>query len=133
MGASVRLYAAEEALCNFGQAGQRAYCRRTKLGISVGSISFLLAALASFMSYRNAFPLMYDAITSTLLLIMWCFAVGYITFGQGSGSQIGNLYFGTWISFLLTVLIFGQNFRDYSASRTTTQEANDDVQEEDNI
>ena len=44
---------------------------------------------------------------------MWCFGVGYTTFGESPGSQIGNLYFSSWISFLLSVFLFGHNFREF--------------------
>jgi hypothetical protein len=41
-----------------------------------------------------------------LMLVVWCFGVGYITFGDTSpGTNIGNLYFSTWASFCISVML----------------------------
>ena len=54
--------------------------------------------------------------STTCLLIVWCFGVGFITFGNTPGSTISNLYFATWASFLLVVFLFAQNFRESIAA-----------------
>jgi hypothetical protein len=49
--------------------------------------------------------------------------IGYVTFGKNSpGSEIGNLYFATWISFIFIVFIFANNFRDLVDSLTQHQD-----------
>ena len=65
---------------------------------------------------------------TTFLFIMWCVGTFLITFGQSPGALIGNLYFSTWISFLLIMMIFAQAFQDFTAqyntSDTTTSDEN---------
>ena len=58
-----------------------------------------------------------DFVINTVFLILWCFGVSYITFGASPGSTIGNLYFSTWITFLLSVFSFAVSFREFVASR----------------
>ena len=52
------------------------------------------------------------------------FFPGFITFSDGPGGQIGNLYFATWISFLMSVFLFAGNFRDYVSGMAATTEEN---------
>lgn len=129
MGASIRLYKDNE-ICSFDAVKQISYCRRSKLGISIGTVSFLLTTAVSVALHKNLSKLSYETIGTTLLLILWCFGVGFITFGDGPGSRIGNLYFGTWFSFLLTVFLFAENFRDFASGQsqaTTSEDDQDDL------
>jgi hypothetical protein len=66
---------------------------------------------------KQVLPKHADLIASGVFLIMWCFGVGFITFGGGPGSTIGNLYFSTWISFILSIVMFSGNFSEYLSSR----------------
>jgi len=93
------------------------YCRRTKFGISVGVLSFVFSiALACILSKATSVTF-FELVSTTVMLTFWCFGVGFITFGQAPGSRIGNLYFSTWISFILIVAIFAAVFRDFLSSR----------------
>lgn len=47
------------------------------------------------------------------MVIIWSFGLGFITFGSGPGQNIGNLYFATWGSFILSVLLAGESIREY--------------------
>jgi hypothetical protein len=50
---------------------------------------------------------------SVFLLILWAFGVSYITFGdKAPGEYIGNLFFGTWISFVLVLQATAANLRN---------------------
>jgi hypothetical protein len=113
MGAAVRTFQASE--CK--ELGDNAFCRRTKLAVSIGVIGFFLSILMTFLATRNMLGLSVETSVTCLQLIFWVFAVSYITFGTSPGSTIGNLYFSTWISFILTVVLFANNFREYVAGR----------------
>ena len=46
-----------------------------------------------------------QGLVGILLLASWACGVSYITFGDGPGNELGNLYFATWISFILAMSI----------------------------
>lgn len=77
MGSSIRLYTDNE-VCDFSDVNQISYCRRSKLGIAIGTISFILTAAVSYAMHIKLQQLtnLYETIGTTLLLILWCFGVG---------------------------------------------------------
>lgn len=101
-------------------------CKRTKFGISMGVISFVWAFGLGFMMHKVSKFL--ELASSTMLLTLWCFGVGFITFGESPGARIGNLYFSTWISFIIIVFLFAQVFRDFMSARS--QGAEEEPKEE---
>lgn len=120
MGTAVRTLKASE--CGNTDVDEDLYpaqlCRRTKFAIALGAIGFVFAAAMCYITQKGVLGLMPETILTTLQLVVWCFGVGYITFGESPGNTIGNLYFSTWISFILAVALFGQCFREYVAGRT---------------
>jgi hypothetical protein len=112
MGSAVRTFQASEC-----KDVQDPFCKRTKLAVSIGVIGFFLSILMTFLATRNMLGLSVETSVTCLQLIFWVFAVSYITFGTSPGSTIGNLYFSTWISFILTVVLFANNFREFVAGR----------------
>lgn len=115
--ASVRIHRNDEANCGGaegeGLAGTE-FCKRTNLGIALGVVTFVFSLLVSFGSAVPGLNLILtlgglpELVVSAILLVMWCFGVGFITFGGdlSPGTHIGNLYFATWISFGLAVRLF---------------------------
>lgn len=116
-----------------------AYCRRSRFAIAMGMIGLTMAATMTayltkqHMSSTTVRPLTVAAETgvTTLQLVLWCFGVGYITFGKSPGSTIGNLYFSTWISFILAVFLFATSFRELVATRAAAAAAAQQQQQED--
>lgn len=84
-------------------------CKRTKLGIALGVLTFISSLGFSFGAGLVPFAGLVELGLSAVLLIMWVFGVGFITFGGNlsPGTHIGNLYFSTWISFGLVVSLLG--------------------------
>ena len=115
LGSAVRTYttSCDEEL---NESAEVVYCRRSTFAISMGVIGFFFA-LAMTCLTRKGLTLKAEALLTTLQLALWAFGVGFITFGTGPGSTIGNLFFSTWISFILTVFLFGQCFREFVARR----------------
>lgn len=108
------------------------YCKRTKFAISVGVLSFFGSIYLACTLAKAISVTFIELVSTTVMLVFWCFGVGFITFGAAPGSRIGNLYFSTWISFIVIVMIFGQTFRDYlsgqsAAAQQQTSDANGDV------
>jgi hypothetical protein len=115
MVASVRVY--EAAQCG-GLLKGEPYCKRTNLGIALGCISFVSGVGIACGMAKQLVQSFVELLVSALLLTMWCFGVGFITFGNSPGAKIGNLYFSTWISFIVIVVIFAAVFRDFMAARS---------------
>jgi hypothetical protein len=109
--ASVRIFKDEDFDCGGTEANAEdgleytEFCKRTRLGISLGVITFVLSLVLSFGAAKIPLLGMVELAVSSVLLVMWCFGVGFITFGGdlSPGTHIGNLYFATWISFGLVV------------------------------
>jgi hypothetical protein len=79
-----------------------AHCKRTKFAIALGCISSFFSVVWVVMGHKAA--AMIDTGFSVIMLIMWAFGVSYITFGNSApGAFLGNLYFGTWASFILVL------------------------------
>merc|ERR1711862_512856 len=46
-----------------------------------------------------------EVVFSFMITVSWAFAVSYITGVHGPGTNIGNLYYFTWISFFSALII----------------------------
>jgi hypothetical protein len=88
------------------------FCNRTVFAISIGVVSGCIAFIWIFCGAK--LPAIADVIMGWLMLIAWVFAVGYITFGDDDDSpakNIGNLYFATWTSFIISCLLASSSLR----------------------
>lgn len=127
MGSSCRVFTQD---CGDGDTASQAatfpesYCTRTKFAVAVGVIGVCLslAVIASKLSFLSAsasssssFRL--ETCVSSFLTVLNVFGVGYITSNSGPGRAIGNLYYFSWISFLLAVVISAEC---WNASQNST-------------
>jgi hypothetical protein len=105
------------------------YCRRAKFAISLGAIGFITATIMTYLvQQKKQLTTISDICINTTFILFWCFGVSYITFGASPGSTIGNLYFSTWISFVIAVFSFAVSFREFVTARQQTYDTNDDEQ-----
>merc|ERR1711982_104896 len=98
------------------------FCKRTLFGLSIGSIScfigliimlgILLGTKGSSKKKNNNVVnhnvnaiLQIEVVFSFMITVSWAFAVSYITGVHGPGTNIGNLYYFTWISFFSALII----------------------------
>jgi len=77
------------------------FCDRTIFGLVLGVISFLVGISIAWVQIR----LVLAQIISMAFLVAWCFGVAYLTFDQGPGTDVGTIYFASWLSLLFTVFI----------------------------
>ena len=111
MGASANIFDKD---CSNGVQSD-AYCARTKYGISLGAIGTMLALGIVAMKMLTAIaPFVVEGLLSIILCIMNGFGVAFITSAQGPGSPIGNLYYFTWLSFLVTIVLVAKCYEDYA-------------------
>lgn len=108
LASSVKIYNA--SICD--DFPDSSFCRRTKFAISIGVIGMVMALVGSIMSALGVMSPLIEVITSVTLFGLYCFGVGYITFGDGPGTAIGNLYFSTWAGFILSGAIFAASLKD---------------------
>jgi hypothetical protein len=111
MGASSQIFRAFE--CFLEDMQGVAMCQRTKYAMSAGVLGFWSAAFFTYAAHAGLTGPTSEVYGSALLLSIWCFGLGLITFGDGPGHSIGNLYFATWISFTLSVFLFAECFQNY--------------------
>lgn len=97
------------------------YCRRTTLGISVGAIGTAIALLVVGMKMLTAIaPVVVEGLLSLVLCILNGFGVGYLTSPEGPGSEIGNLYYFSWLSWLCSFLLIADVYEHYHTSDSST-------------
>lgn len=110
MGASANIFDKD---CGGGvQAG--AYCKRTKYGIALGAIGTIFALVVVGMKMATAIaPFVVEGAISLLLCIMNGFGVAFLTSAQGPGSPIGNLYYFSWMSFLVNIMLVAGVYEDF--------------------
>lgn len=115
--AAVRLWQANECdSVDYNVDFMDEMCNRTSFAISLGAVSAIICCawilMMMFMSEQRS--VMYvEAGASLVMLALWCFGVGYITFGgeKAPAVALGNLYFFTWGSFALSVVLFTECFK----------------------
>jgi hypothetical protein len=116
-----------------GQCGSTlpgTFCRRTKFAISVGVLGFFIPFVMLAVARFSAFTVLIETVVSLVLLILWCFGVGYITFGLSPGHAIGNLYFASWISFVVSVLLFSDCLREFMDAQAMASTNGESPQQE---
>jgi hypothetical protein len=123
MGSAIRIFKSAECK-TYTEATSELnpeFCPRTKLAVSLGVLGFFFSLVLTYLTHQGL-TIFAELVSTATLLIVWSFGVGYITFGAGPGTTIGNLYFSCWTCFILTVFLFGQNFRDYLSGSATEQQ-----------
>lgn len=126
---SVRLFTSRS--CGNDLEGSTSYCKRTKFAISVGTISCFASAVIAYLQGVGLSGFM-EFIGCCFLLFIWCFGVGFITFGTAPGATIGNLFFSAWISFILVVILFGQSFRAFMSPPSAASNDNQNTESGEN-
>lgn len=76
------------------------FCTRTNFAVYFGLCSAVLAL--SVAAFKQA-PFICHTVVALIMLVAWCCAVAFLTFGSGPGTNLGNIYFATWIGFFLTL------------------------------
>eukprot|EP00977_Amphora_coffeiformis_P000855 scaffold184_cov179-Amphora_coffeaeformis.AAC.14 len=112
MGSSLRVMNSNCSSNNNSQTEE--YCTRTKLGIAMGAVGFAFALLVVTLKlFCRVDSVIYEFVPAFILAILNGVGVAFVTSNSGPGSSIGNLYFGSWISFLLAGAIAAECFNHF--------------------
>jgi hypothetical protein len=110
-----------------------AYCKRSKLGIAVGTICLFLSMGVIGMNVFMPFtPFAFEFGVAIICAVLHGFGVAYVTSSSGPGALIGNLYYFSWISFLLAAFLVGDIFGKYRTPPSNEQN-NEEKDEENGI
>lgn len=96
------------------------YCRKTRVAIASGTIGAILALLVIFSKVINyssisgSTPFVVEMGSSIAMTAFTAFAVASTTSAGGPGSEIGNLYYFSWASFLLSAVLGAECYNEYT-------------------
>ena len=120
MGSSVRIFSSFQ--CSRAEMQGVAVCARTKFAISAGVVGFLISIIWTIAVHVGLKVPFFELFGSLILLIIWIFGLSFITFGDGPGHSIGNLYFATWICLILSIFLFAEAFTEVLGAYQTGSE-----------
>mmetsp|Transcript_14767 Transcript_14767/g.19314 ORF Transcript_14767/g.19314 Transcript_14767/m.19314 type:complete len:326 (+) Transcript_14767:142-1119(+) len=133
VGSSARVFIED---CGETSDFPESYCTRTKLAIAVGTIGAVLSIVVVGLKLcLSSAPFTVEFVSATLLTVLNAFGVAYITSNSGPGRAIGNLYYFTWSSFLLSAYLsvdcFDTSKNNEATTDTETNEETNEKQEND--
>lgn len=101
-------------------------CKRVKFGVALGVVSGVFAVVMGSVSHL--LPVVMESVASAMMMILWCFGVGFVTFGsKAPAANVGNFYFSTWASFIITLFLVSdavaETYRKLRGDDTATTEA----------
>jgi hypothetical protein len=99
--------------------GTGPYCRKTRFAIASGTLGAMLALLVIFSKVVNyssisgSTPFALEIGSAAFMTVMTALAVAWTTSANGPGSEIGNLYYFSWASFLLSAVLGADCYNEY--------------------
>jgi len=132
MGSSANFY---DVTCGGDYAYEDGKCSRAVFGIVLGALATLSSVgIVGMKIATTRAPFLVEAGVSSISLVLYGFGVAFITSQQGPGAPLGNLYYFTWISFLVSFLLVTSCVEDYNnAAATTGNTSGENAGAEDNI
>jgi hypothetical protein len=112
MGSSARV---KNDDCSPNLTFSETYCTRTKFALSLGVIGVAFSLIVVFAKLKDiSSSFLLELVASTLLAILNGFGVAFITSAKGPGSAIGNLYYFSWVSCLVSAFLLVECFNQYT-------------------
>lgn len=103
------------------------FCRRTRYGIALGATAtaFSLGIVALKIA-TTAAPFVVEGFLALILSAMYTAGVAVLTSAKGPGSEIGNLYYFSWIGFVCCFLLLASCLEDYKGGKRPADAQNGD-------
>lgn len=126
MGSSSRILRKDCRLFESEIVQSTGYCRKTRFAIASGTIGAMLGLLVIFSkvvkysSTSGATPFIVEAGSAVFMTAMTAFAVATTTSASGPGSGIGNLYYFSWASFLLSAVLGAECYNEYTSGAASS-------------
>jgi hypothetical protein len=114
---STRLFTSDNnTICEDGSSD---ICMRTKFALSTGAVGTFFALVASMLGSRGMLKTYPEAGMALVLFGMYTTAIAIVTFGgeKAPASQVGNLYFSTWIGFGLAAFLVSKSVQSVNRLR----------------
>jgi hypothetical protein len=90
------------------------FCTRTEYGIAVGAIGTAFALVIVGMKIAtSSVSFIMESIFAVILTALNAFGVAFLTSTQGPGSALGNLYYFSWISLVVSAMLIASCFETY--------------------
>jgi len=90
------------------------FCSQTVMGVVTGTIAVVLSLIIVALKISlGAAPFLVEVGMNVLLFILYIVEIAVVTDSGGPGSPLGNLYYFSWISFLLTFGVGKACHEDY--------------------
>jgi hypothetical protein len=116
MAGSTRVYQAFE--CDLEVMKLAPTCSDSRYAIAasvIGTVTALILTLTSCLTSNIARQM--EGVGAALMVLIWSVGLGFITFGEGPGRSIGNLFFATWAAFVISCLIVAEMYQDWLGNR----------------
>lgn len=95
-----------------GSSSEPDLCMRTKYAVALGSIGTGIGFVCSVCATIGKLNLYLELFVSIVLFGMYIAGVALITFNDGPGTSLGNLYFATWLGAVVTLVMVGSTYQD---------------------
>ena len=122
----------EEGGAGHGNERSTKYCRRAAFGVAAGiigcAIGISIAAIRLSYIFGNEgskIVFIIECICGLVLLVMYSFAVAYLTGEEGPGGPLGNLYYSTWVTFAMVLLITASCLEEIRVAEETVKSRDD--------
>lgn len=104
------------------QSESLSFCKKTKFAISIGVIAAFLSlyCVAAKIATSRA-PFLLEVAFSVLTFILYVFGVIFLTSADSPGASIGNLYYFTWLSFMISLGLIASCYDDYQAAKNINE------------
>lgn len=92
--------------CDTAQKEEHEYCKELKLGIGLGVTSAVICCIMALFVFFSPAIIPLDTVglfMAMALIAIWATLVAYLTFENGPAKVVGNLFFGVWVSAILSI------------------------------
>ena len=94
-----------------------AVCQRTNYAVSLGVFGMILTGIALVVTQMGKMTPTVEIILSGLLFVLYTLGVGFLTFSEGPAIALGNLYFASWIGFIVSFVLLAECVVEMNAIR----------------
>lgn len=98
-------------------------CRSNRYAISLGAWSCFLTLVCILLAHIGKIRFCVETVFAVILFIFYTAGIALITYNEGSGITVGNLFFSTWIGFILTLLLCIECYLEHMKNRAARKAA----------